>query len=162
MSMIGNYRRVSETTLSTVCSNPQAISDFLYSGGSGGSDDLDIDKTWHAIHYLLNGSRWEGTYPLICVVLGGECIGEQDVGYGPARYLTAQEVKDVAIAIEAIPGSTLLERYDADRMNQTEIYPRGWSDSPGDRTYIEQHYSSLVKFFRSAADAGDAMIIYLN
>ena len=164
MSMIGNYRRVNEATLTAVCGNPDSISDFLYADDEEHSNDtyLDIDKAWHAIHFLLNDSQWEGSYPLVCVVLGGECIGDQDVGYGPARFLTPQQVKEVAVAINDIPTAKLLEKFDADRMNQEEIYPQGWSDSPEEREYIEQNYSSLVTFFRSAADAGDAMIVYLN
>ncbi len=153
--MIGNYRRVNEETLTAVCVNPDSITDFLYADDEEHSNDthLDIDKAWHAIHFLLNDSQWEGSYPLVCVVLGGECIGDQDVGYGPARFLTPQQVKDVAVAINDIPTAKLLERFDADRMNQEEIYPHGWSDTPEEREYIEQNYSSLVTFFRIAANA---------
>lgn len=73
-----------------------------------------------------------------------------------------QQVKEVAVAINDIPTAKLLEKFYADRLNQEEIYPEGWSDSPEEREYIEQNYSSLVKFFWSAADAGDAMTGYLN
>lgn len=164
MSMIGNYCRVSESLLATICANPDSISDFLYSDDDQepNGSRLDLDKSWHAIHFLLTGSQWEGDYPLVCVVMGGECIGEQDVGYGPARYLTSQQVKEVATAIEKITASKLLEKFDAERMNQEEIYPHGWRNSQEERDYIGQYYSSLVKFFKDTADAGDAMIVYLN
>jgi hypothetical protein len=94
--------------------------------------------------------------------MGGESIGEQDVGYGPARFLTTQQVKDVANAIEQIPAWELREKFDANRMNDEEIYPHGWRDSAEERDYISQHYLALVKFFKDAADANDAMIVYLN
>lgn len=164
MSMIGNYRRVTESELSAVCAEPGSISDFLYSedNENNATRRLDIDKSWQAIHFLLNDSPWDGSYPLVCVVMGGESIGEQDVGYGPARYLTSQQVKDVTNALEQIPAWELLEKFDADRMNQEEIYPHGWRSCQEERDYISQHYSSLVQFFKSAADAGDAMIAYLN
>ena len=164
MSMIGNYRRVSESELSTICAKADSISDFLYSEVNKRSESahLDIDKSWHAIHFLLNDSQWEGTYPLVCVVMGGECIGEEDVGYGPARYLTSQQVKEVANAMDQITERQLLDKFDAELMNREEIYPQGWCDSQEERDYIGQYYSSLGKFFRSAADAGDAMIVYLN
>ena len=113
MSMIGNYRRVSESELSALCGNPDSIGDFLYSDGDDRPERaLDIDKTWQAIHFLLNDSQWEGNYPLVCVVLGGECIGEEDVGYGPARFLTPVQVKDVANAIDKIPVGMLLDKFD--------------------------------------------------
>ena len=164
MSMIGNYRRLSESLLATLCANPDSICDFLYSHDNQEPDGshLDIDKSWHAIHFLLNDSQWEGEYPLACVVMGGECIGDQDVGYGPARYLTSQQVKDVANAVEEISEATLLAKFNAERMNQEEIYPHGWRDSQEERDYVGQHYASLVNFFRRTANAGDAMIVYLN
>ena len=164
MSMIENYRRVTESELSGLCANPTSISDFLYAEANDGTERrrLDIDKSWHAIHFLLNGSPWDGTYPLVCLVMGGESIGEQDVGYGPARFLTTQQVKDVANAIEQIPAWELREKFDANRMNDEEIYPHGWRDSAEERDYISQHYLALVKFFKDAADANDAIIVYLN
>lgn len=164
MSMIGNYRRVSESELSRVCADPKSISDFLYAESNDDTESrrLDIDKSWHAIHFLLNDSPWEGAYPLVCIVLGGECIGEEDVGYGPARYLTVQQVKDVANAIDQFPAWELLQKYDANRMNDEEIYPHGWRDLSEERDYISQNYLALVKFFKDAAAANDAMIVYLN
>ena len=164
MSMIGNYRRVSETVLSAICANPDSISDFLYSEDNEHSEGshLDIDKSWHAIHFLLNDSQWDGAYPLVCVVMGGECIGEQDIGYGPARYLTSQQVKEVGNAIGQIPESKLLAKFDAERMNREEIYPQGWCNSQEERDYIGQYFSTLRRFFRSASDAGDATIVYIN
>src|SRR5262245_49739364 len=105
MSMIGNYRRLSLSELSQLLTTPESISDFLYSETqeSASTDrELDIDKVWHAIHFLLCGSTWEGSYPLACVVMGGETIGTVDVGYGPTRYLMPQQVNDVANALENI------------------------------------------------------------
>ena len=162
--MIGNYRRVAESELSRICADPNSISDFLYAESNDDTErrDLDIDKSWHAIHFLLNDSPWEGKYPFVCVVMGGECIGDQDVGCGPARYLTVQQVKDVANSIGKISSSELLEKFDASRMNDEDIYPHEWSDSSEERDYISQNYSALVCFFKNAADANDAMIVYLN
>ncbi len=164
MSMIGNYRRVTESELSRICDDPNSISDFLNAESNDDTEprELDIDKSWHAIHFLLNDSPWEGTYPFDCVVMGGECIGEQDVGYGPARYLTVQQVKDVANSIGQLSAWELLAKFDASRMNDEEIYPQGWRDEIEERDYISQYYLALVSFFKEAADANDAMIVYLN
>lgn len=163
MSMIANYRRVKDSELARVCANPESIGEFLYADANHDeSRTLDIDKSWHAIHFLLNDSPWDGEYPLVCVVLGGESIGDQDVGYGPARFLTSPQVKDVANAIGQIDAWELLDKFDSEQLNDAEIYPHGWRDAPKERDYIRQYYLSLAEFFRAAADADDAMILYLN
>src|SRR5262245_28760066 len=47
---------------------------------------LDIEKTWHAIHFLVVGDAWEvrAQEPATLCILGGEELGD-DGGYGPAR-----------------------------------------------------------------------------
>jgi hypothetical protein len=33
---------------------------------------IDLDKTWHGIHYLLTGTTWEGEPPFSFLVAGGD------------------------------------------------------------------------------------------
>lgn len=89
-------------------------------------------------------------------------MSDVEVGYGPARYLTPEQVKSVAAALGEIPERELLARYDAERMNEEEIYPRGWGNAAEDQEYIGAHYTSLVKFFEDAATADDAVLLYLS
>lgn len=165
MSMIGNYLRVSPESLDELSGNPEEILDVLSAEGSAGRSSgrhLDIDKTWHAIHFLLNGKPWDGKRPLYNAVLGGMPIGEEDVGYGPARGLDPDEVRAVAEALGALPANQLLERFDPAAMNKAEIYPEGWTEDPEHREYISDYYTELVAFFEQAARAGDAMLLYIN
>ena len=162
MSMIGNYRRVSEDQLAALRADPSQVSAFLYENPAPPGMHTFIDKTWHAIHFLLNGDTWAGTPPLFDAVLGGEVLGTKDVGYGPPRYLTATEVKLVADALDHVPAFELIRRYDAQALNDADIYPQGWRDNAADRGYIEGHYLRLAQFFRAAADANDAMLLYLD
>ena len=93
MSMIGNYRRLPEEQLAALQADATRVPAFLYNDVTDPSHHLDIDKAWHAIHFLLNGQTWEGTGALYDAVLGGHVLGEVDVGYGPARCLSASEVR---------------------------------------------------------------------
>jgi hypothetical protein len=166
MSMMGNYLRVTPDVLADLKANPDSILDFLYPDDGEGCHPegryLDIDRSWHAIHFLLNGDNWGGDPPLFGAVLGGTPIGEVDIGYGPARFLSAEEVQIVADALHDIPAFQLLERFDADDMKQEEIYPHGWSGNEKERQYISDYYLKLVAFFIQASQAGDAMILYLS
>lgn len=163
MSMIGNYRRITEAKLNELLARPDELSSFLYpEDGPGTVPHLDIDKTWHIIHFLLNGDTWEGAWPLLGVVLGGTEISAEDVGYGPARYLTPAEVEEVASALDAIPPDTLWSRFDADAVRKAEIYPEAWSGGPEDREYVTDYYSQLRDFFATAAKAKEVVVLYLN
>lgn len=54
MSMIGCYRRVTNEELSQLIGGASVV-EFLYPADDQqhGDRELDIDKAWHAIHFLL-------------------------------------------------------------------------------------------------------------
>lgn len=163
MSMIGNYLRVSPEQLARLRRDPSLITSILYPEGDEEHPDgthLDIDKAWHAIQFLLTGEPWGGEPPLHNAVTGGFELGDEDVGYGPARTLTFAEVRAVSVALASISGEQLWSRFDADAFATAEIYPEGWSSEGKD--YILGHYEALRVFFADAAKSGSAMILYLN
>lgn len=119
---------------------------------------LSVDKEWHAIHYLLTGDSEGGEGVLAMVVLGGKEIGE-DLGYGPARYLTASEVREAYRALAEISREELEHRFDPTDMTNRNIYPGHWENE-----YFEglrQAFDDLVSYYRDAASEGHAMLIYL-
>ena len=162
MSMIGNYRRVTREQLAALQADPSAVPGFLYDDDPPPDLHLDVDKAWHAIHFLLHGQTWEGTGPLYDAVLGGQPLGEEDVGYGPARYLTPEEVKATAAALDQVSVADLLNRFDAHELNDNDIYPQHWTGEEMDYKYVKEKFSRLVRFFRAAADGHDCVLLYLN
>jgi hypothetical protein len=62
---------------------------------------LNLEKSWHVLHYLLTGKAEKAPPPVGNAILGGQDIGG-DLGYGPARFLTPQQVREVRIALSAI------------------------------------------------------------
>ena len=124
-----------------------------------------IDKAWHGIHFLLTGSAWEGELPLAFIVRGGTAIGDENVGYGPARGFSPDEVKEIARALGEIKKGTLQERFDPDAMMEAEIYPCIWDRPPEDDDtleYLVQFFGPLRQFVCDAAEAGEALLVYLN
>lgn len=164
MSMIGNYLRVTMRELDALRFEPAGIIAVLYPDGGHGDPEqgrcLDIDKSWHAIHFLLTGEPWDGALPLLNAVMGGTELGEEDVGYGPARYLLPAEVKAVAQALASLSGEALWQRFDAKAFARAEIYPQGWSEDG--KHYVLGHYERLRAIFAEAAQADDAMLLYLS
>ena len=128
MSMIGCFQRVPEQTIRDVLAKPKLIETVL----SSADDDaqLDIDKAWHGLHFLLSGDAEVGEPPLDFILTGGAPVGDIDVGYGPARAFTPGEVRDIATALAPISVDTLRERFDPAAMETAAIYPEIWMRDP--------------------------------
>lgn len=123
-------------------------------------EEMDLDKAWHGIHYLLTGKPGVAEPPLGDAIMGGVEIGE-DTGYGKPRFLEPQQVKAVADALSKISPDELLQCYDKDELNKEEIYGVGY-DEKQDRDYLSNAYREMVDFYQKAALNGRAMLFYLT
>jgi len=125
-------------------------------------EELDLDKSWHGIHFLLTGTAYEGEPPLNFIVRGGVEIGDGEVGTSPPRALSSYEARAVADAIEELPPEELQERFDPERMLEEGIYPDIWDRDPAEDDnlgYLIEHYADLRAFVRRAADRGEGLIV---
>ena len=161
MSMIGNFRQVTPAQLQALMDDPASVEAFIYPDGGEAENGIDVDKAWHGIHFMLTGDVWGGASPLANVVLGGVEIGE-DAGYGPARYITPDEVRAAAEVIRSLPREVLGKRYDAAAMAENEIYPDIWDEGDDAADYLLSYYESLRNYYLDAASKGNAMLKYIN
>ena len=163
--MIGNFRALPDEELQALFANPSRVDQLLYEsllGAAANGNELDVDKAWHGLHFLLTGSAWEGSFPLNFIVAGGEEVGD-DLGYGPARGLTSAEVRTVDAALQPLAPDELGQRFDAERMTELQIYPDGWSHDPeGEREYLLDFYADLRAFVHRTAEQGNALLVYLS
>lgn len=164
MGMVACYAAVTPETLHKLVSGEESIEEFLYPNGGEEepNNSIDLDKSWHGIHYLLNGTTDGGEGPLALAVIGGVEFGP-DVGYGPARYITAQETADIAKALESISAATLQARFDPQDMAAKEIYlsPMWERDGQEALEYALEYFEKLPRFYREAATRGDAVIQWI-
>jgi hypothetical protein len=121
---------------------------------------VSIEKAWHGLHYLLSGRADEAPGILGRAVLGGTELGA-DRGYGPARYLTPGEVREVAAALSEVTKDKLLERYDAEVMERLEVYPGDW-DEPENREWLAEAFAEVLAFYSRVAARGNAVLLYLT
>lgn len=160
MSMIGCFLPITESELNSLLNNPETISDLIYEVPE--ERIIDIDKSWHAIHFTLNQDQWGGSEPLINVILGGTPVSEEDVGYGPARYLTPSQVKSVAIALEEFGESKFVSNFNSDKLTSNDIYPSIWDDSPETLEYVKDYYKVVCDTYVKSANSEQAMLLFLN
>lgn len=161
MSMVGNYLIVSAAELDRLNRAPESIETFLDEQRE--DENVYIDKAWAAIHFTLTGSQWEGDPPLANVVMGGELIGEVDVGYGPASGMDPEIVKETYEALKEIDESKFRSMVDVEMLNKNEIYPSViWSRDETAIDYIAGYYRDVLTVFREAAKRECALIVFLN
>lgn len=147
---------------------------------------LDLDKSWHVIHFLLTNDPRGGPAPLKDTIVGGTEIGP-DLGSGPARILTPVEVRAVAVALAGVREADLRVRFDPEALEASKIYPPLWrpqaspvrhglfrrsvrapdeSTLSQDRTefldFAMANFRSLVPFYAAAARDGDAMLLMIG
>jgi uncharacterized protein DUF1877 len=126
----------------------------------GAHAELSLDKAWHGLHYLLCASAEPEPTPLGQAVLGGDDVGEDFAGYGPARALDPAAVETIAVAL-ADPelASALPARYDARAMTKLELYPFGWDEQ--DAAWLLDAFANLRGLYADAAAHGRAVVTCL-
>jgi len=117
----------------------------------------DVDKAWHGIHYLLTGTAWEGREPFCWAVMAPEDIGP-DLGMGPARLLTPEQVVRLAAALDSLTVDELSARFDPGQMQALQIYPdRIWQDDDS-LDYLMENFQLMADFYRDAAARADGVL----
>lgn len=160
MSMICCLREADESRINQLLADPEGIVSLLEEE----TDEVDLDKAWHGIHFLLTGSDWDGEEPLSYLVKGGEYVGDVDVGYGPARRLKPNQVAAWAAALSAISADTLRLGYNPKAMLRAKIYPEIWDQDPEEDDplgYLLEYFDVLRSFVEQARDQGKGAIIYI-
>jgi hypothetical protein len=156
------FTSIPPQTLGQLLEDPDEVEALLYpDDDSEPPNSMDLDKAWHGLHYLLTGDPTGGERPLSLAILDGAEVGPE-LDYGPARYLTADEVKTVAQALAVLTPEALAQRYDPRDMEEKDVYPAIWAEE-GDEglEYLLMFYSTLQQFYTDAAARGDVVIHWL-
>lgn len=163
MGMIANFLRVSESELNDYLKDSSLLEGNIYSDEEN-SNLTDIDKSWGGILFLLTGQGLEElVHPLSRILFSGELIDEdQDLGYGPAHYLTVLEVKEIYNEISKITLEELRGRYDAEKMEQLGIYPNIWDDNEESVDYLLDSYNDVLEVYSEAVKNNQAIITFIN
>jgi hypothetical protein len=163
MSMIGNFCLISDDQLISLLARPDDVVDVIDAADETGDDALCIEKAWHGLHFLFTETAWDGDEPLNFVVSGGDNIGDVDVGYGPARGFTAQQVCAIVDALEKVSNDDLRARFNGKEMDEQEIYPQIWErDNLQGLDMLMQSLSSLRILLKRAVELKCGVLTWLN
>jgi Domain of unknown function (DUF1877) len=100
MGMYCGLYKLSPSEVDKHLKDSELITDLI---DSEPTDDsyLNLEKAWHGLHYLLTGSTDGGPLPLSFIFAGGQDVGP-DLGYGPARLLSAKFVKELDSSLNGL------------------------------------------------------------
>jgi hypothetical protein len=120
---------------------------------------IRVDRAWHGILFLLTGESFDNySHPLAKIFFSGQLLDEnQNMGYGPAHYLTPDQVAEINLAIAKISIDDLKSRFDAKKMTDMEIYPGPWEED-GIIDYLTYYFAFVQQIFSEAARNDEAMI----
>ncbi|MFJ8869883.1 YfbM family protein [Streptomyces sp. NPDC102473] len=165
MSVNGEYLRVTPGELTRVLEDPEWALDFAADvqdqedEGTAPAEarHFTTHQTWNLLDFLLKRSAFP-----VDIAYGEEPIPEaDDWGYEPPRYLTSERVRLAAEKLSQLTYDELIHGVDHAELAAAEIYPQIW-DSPTSLEWGRDLFPALTEFFRAAASADHAMVIWLD
>ena len=124
---------------------------------------LAIEKSWHAIHFVLNGDPWKGSGLLFNAVLGGKEVGE-DMGYGRPRYLDPFVVVQTSTTLDRMTDDEFKKKVRSADFSGKDIYV--YSDhlsgnhlSGEDFAELVDYFGQIRAFFHAVADKGNGILL---
>ncbi|MFH9613275.1 YfbM family protein [Streptomyces pratensis] len=163
MSMNGEYLRVTPVELDRTLKDlewawglVEEIQDVPGQPAPAEARHFTTHQTWHLLGFLLQRSAFP-----VDVVHGEESLSTDHWGYGPPQYLTPERVQLAADALGRMTYDQLIEGVDPSELTKAEVYPQIW-DSPASLEWAGDIFTPLTEFFRSAASAGDAILIWID
>lgn len=138
-----------------LCCSLYAVDGSLAPGGpTFGS--ISLDKTWHALHFLLSGTADEGSEPSQ-FLLGGTQLEEASDHCKLHAHVAVEAFSRV---LDAVDDAELLARLDRQRMRELDIYPGHWGEQETfDREFLLQHLTPLRAFIARQAKEGHAVLV---
>jgi hypothetical protein len=161
--MCAYFVPVTEAQIALFKAEPEEVEAFLYPEDVDAEPEgqVDVDKAWHAIHFLLNGASGPEAGDAAPAIFGGEPVGGE-MDSGPARVLHPAEVQALAATLASIDAAQLRARYVPEQLAEADIYPGIWDRGDDeDLDYVIENYERMAAFYAGAASRGDGVLLYL-
>ncbi len=111
---------------------------------------VSLDKNWQEIHHILTGEAKPSGDLLSNAIFGGAEIGS-DLGYGPARFLTPEQVKPISERLASV--------------SEEHFRTAARSFAKGDEEAVEFYwglFTRLRTFYRTAVESGCPMLLWFT
>jgi hypothetical protein len=176
MGMYQYLRSVTDEEFEEIFTCPrEEVSALLWNDDDFIGNYLELDKTWDGLRFLLTGESMMDTpspmeSPLSWAVLGNHSVGGDEspipCSWIGIRYLSPDEVCDVAEALSKISCGELAANYLPQIMDEKSVYPSDpelnmWQRDGNDALdWLLQYYPGVVSFYQKAALEGKIVLMY--
>ena len=110
--------------------------------------ELDIDKAWSGLNFLLTGEVWASDFPTGFLVDGGRVLNDDSKDFA-VRGFRSEEAVEILNALKAFDHETLKRRYDSQAFCDREVYPAlNWSDADFEE-YLWPYFRDLITFLET-------------
>lgn len=128
------------------------------------SDDYpkcSLDKMWHGLNFILNSIQNDEINHKVLeyVIFGEDCLNPEvaEDGDFPTNYNKAQTVKQLAVELQKINFTQVIDKVDFNDLSKAEIYPNVWDDDSeidDIKEELQDYFANLLKFYQIASDKG--------
>jgi hypothetical protein len=133
--------------------------------------NIDLDKAWEPLHFLLTGTALEGEEPACYLARGGEelveALDDEENAYSSIRVLTPEQVAAFDRHLSSLTTDELRGRFDVERMVELRIYSKrrgakAPANDDGTLDHLIEAFEDLRAFVRETAASGAGAIAYLT
>jgi hypothetical protein len=127
-------------------------------------DEVDLDKSWHLLHFLLTGSAAGTEAPESTLLQDWPEIGDVQIGWGRAWAIHSGAIRRFDEALKQIRDEDLFERFDPAEMTRQDVYlgDAFEGDEKAGCEYVLEYLLILRTFVSEAARRGCGAIGYLT
>lgn len=152
MGMTMTGRRLAADEMDAVLADPGQVEDLLF----GAPPELDLDKAWDGLHFVLTPSG-PGAARALLGVDGWISTGG---GYVQARLVGPADVSAIADALDAVDVPAMRARFDPAALTEAGVYPNVWDNGVEEfDTMLLPALRELRVFYREAASGGQAVLL---
>jgi hypothetical protein len=129
------------------------------------NDCCNLETAWHAIHYMLTNSVYDGDFPMNFLLSGGDEVGNIDVGFGPARVMRSPLVKEIYSYLSCLPTDVFMASYNADNLTKDKIYPEIWYRfyaEDENRAYVSEKYETMKETVDKAVRNNQGILLWIS
>jgi hypothetical protein len=125
-------------------------------------EEIDLDKSWHVLHFLLTGLAGDGEHPLNLIGRDWPPLANVDNGLGPPMGISPSALRAFHEALADVSNEEILARWDSEAIRSAELYLGDTlaDDEVTGREYIDENLSLLRKFVSDCQIAGDGAVAY--
>ena len=127
---------------------------------------LNLEKSWHMLHYLMTGNVFPVGSPGD-LLLTGEDVGE-DLGYGPARLHSESATQAFSRFLDAQDVARLQEVVDLKDMSDARVYGVPFGPGPAAeyeaelRNEVALYFPRLGDYVRAMVDKGNGLMVWIS